>query len=63
MEEIVFGRPAAEAVVGPTVGAPAPFRWSAARSTLIRKIATSIPRSPRKIDGPAHIPEILLLAA
>ena len=63
MEETVFGRSAAEAVAGATVGAPAPFRWSAARPTLIRKIATSILPSPRKIDGPAQIPEILLLAA
>ncbi len=72
MEEIVFGRPAAEAVVGQI------DRWRArtfpiVRGTLnretseikseIRKMATSIPRDPRKIDGPAQIREILLLAA
>lgn len=29
----------------------------------IGKMATSVPRNPRKIDGPAQMREILLLAA
>lgn len=71
MAEIIFGRPAAEAVGRANRWRDRSFptiRGTLNRDTSeitseIRKMAMSIPRKARKIRGPARIRETPLLAA
>lgn len=69
--EIVFGRPAAEAVDWANRWRDRPFptvrgtlnRETSEITSEIRKMAMSIPRKARKIHGPVRIRETLFLAA
>ena len=70
MEEVVFDRPAADAVVEQIDHFGATRVLLIVSGTLNREpseirneIRKMTPRIPRKIDGPAQIREILLLAA